>query len=99
MNKFSDFNIAVPQRNFVGDKIKIDRLLNRPIIVHDYKIEKSKFETTSGKRLHMQIEVNGNKHVVFSGSVYLMDMIEKIDKSGFPFETTIVKQDDHLQFT
>jgi hypothetical protein len=46
-----------------------------------------------------QIESDGSKRVLFSGSSYLMDMIQKVPKEGFPFTTTIVKNNEHLEFT
>jgi hypothetical protein len=98
MQKFSDFNITATTKGFTGDKIKIDRILNRKIIVHEYRIENSKYEG-KGKCLHLQIELDGSKKVLFSGSGNLIDMIEKVSKQSFPFETTIVKDDERLIFT
>ena len=100
MKQFSEFGITPTIESFVGDKIKMDRLLNREITVHDYRIEESKFkEKGNGKCLYLQIELNGEKHVVFTGSAYLMDMIEKVAEADFPFKTKILKQNDHLEFT
>lgn len=100
MYKFSDFNIAAETKSFSGDKISIDRILNRSITVLDYKIETSKFEGKgNGKCLHLQIEINSLKYVVFTGSTYLMGMIEKVPAGRFPFETTIIKVDESYQFS
>ena len=99
MNTFKDFNITSSRVAFTGDKIKIDRILNREIVVHDYKIEKSKFEKASGKCLHLQIELNQTMHVVFTGSVGLMDQIEKVPRDKLPFKTTIVKENERFEFT
>lgn len=82
-----------------GDKIKIDRILNREIIVHDFKIEKSKYEKGNGRCLYLQIEVNQTKHVVFTGSAGLIDAIEQVPKSSFPFSTTIVRENERFEFT
>jgi hypothetical protein len=62
-------------------------------------VEPSRFEKGNGKCLHLQIEVNKTFHVVFTGSVVLMDMIEKVPKDKLPFITTIVKENERLQFT
>lgn len=87
-------------KNFTGDKIKIDRVVNREITVHAFKMEPSKFtEKGNGKRLDLQISLSGTMHVVFSGSVVLMEMIEKVPKDDFPFITTIEKINDHYEFT
>lgn len=98
MNAFSDFQITISQKNFTGDKIKIDRILNCPIVVADYKIEPSKYEG-KGNCLHLQIEHKNNKHVVFTGSKGLMDQIQKVPRDKFPFKATIVKENEMYQFT
>jgi hypothetical protein len=53
MNRFSQFNIKEPARGFEGGKIKMSRILNKEIVVHDFKIEESKVaafrEKGSGK--------------------------------------------------
>lgn len=100
MNAFKDFNITSSQKAFTGDKIKIDRILNREIVVIDYKIENSKFEKKgSGKCLTLQIQVGQTKHVVFTGSSGLMEQIEKVPKDKLPFITTIVKENERFEFT
>ena len=101
MTSFKDLNITADHKGFTGDKIKIDRLLSREITVTAFKIEPSKFlDKGNGKRLTLQIELLGNRHVVFTGSGVLMDLIQKVPKEAFPFTTTIQKQnDDSLHFT
>lgn len=96
MNKFKDFGIKVTLPAFTGDKIKIDRVLNREITVLDYKIETSKFK---GKCLYLQIELNNTRHVLFTGSNSLMDAIQQVDRKKFPFITTIVRENERFEFT
>lgn len=100
MKEFSQFGIKSESQRFIGDKIKIVRILNRKIVVLDYRIEKSKFgDGGSDECLHMQIEVDGTRHVVFTGSRNLLEVIQKVPKSDFPFSTTIVKENDMYEFT
>ena len=100
MKDFKSFNIKPETKSFEGDKIKIERILNKQITVSDFKIEESKYKDKgNGKCLCIQIENDGSKRVLFSGSSYLMDMIQKVPKEGFPFTTTIVKNNEHLEFT
>lgn len=100
MKRFSDLGIQTQVKSFEGDKISPESVLNRSITVLEYKIEDSKFtEKGNGKCLHMQIEVNNEKRVLFSGSGYLMDDIRKVSKSDFPFVTTIVRVNKRFQFT
>lgn len=96
MNSFKDFGITPATKGFTGDKIKIRKLLNKKIIVHDYKIEQSKFE---GTRLDMQVEIDGERHVTWTSSKFLHDTIQQIDKSRFPFETTIIEVNESFQFS
>lgn len=97
MKKFSDFNITVTQNAFTGDKIKISKILNRPITVHAFKLENSKM--FKGECLHLQIDLNGNKHVCFSGSTKLMEQIKQVPESGFPFQTTIICENEMYLFS
>lgn len=100
MKNFNEFGIKLNTKVFTGDKIKIGRVLNREIIVHDYKIEDSKYnDTGNGKCLHLQITKDGAKHVVFTGSLYLMDQIVLVPAEGFPFTTTIVEDNERFQFS
>lgn len=98
MKKFSEFGIKTISDSFTGDKIKIDRVMNRLITVCDYRLEDSKFG--EGKKcLFIQIELDGDKRVIFTGSRNLMDMIERVPKPEFPFEATIIKDNDRLIFS
>ncbi len=100
MYQFNQFNIKAPSKGFEGDKIKIERILNREIVVHDFKIEKSKVKTYQEDRcLHVQISLNGQKHVLFTGSACLIEQIEQVSKSNFPFTTTIIKDNQKFIFT
>ncbi|PQJ09520.1 hypothetical protein CJD36_019980 [Flavipsychrobacter stenotrophus] len=97
MKTFSELNIKSEREHFTGDKVKIGKVLNKQIVVHDYKIQNSKY---TDKCLHLQIEVNNSKHVVFTGSKHLIDVIQKVSKDNFPISTTIVENDDgSFQFT
>jgi hypothetical protein len=96
MKKFSDFKIKVENSGFVGDKIKITKVLNREIKVHGFKVDASKYNT--GNCLSIQIEIKGVKHVVFTGSRGLIELIQKVPKDGFPFLTTIIQENEMYLF-
>lgn len=98
MKQFKDLGITSSAKNFVGEKIKIERLLNKEIIVMAFRIEPSKYQQ-QGKCLWMQIEIAGEKRVLFSASGILIEMISKVPDDGFPFKTTIVKINDHFEFS
>lgn len=97
MKKFSDFNIAISTNTFIGDKVRISKILNKKITVHAFKLGPSKH--FKNECLQLQIEVNGNKHVCFSGSTKLIEQIQQVPKSGFPFEATIEDDNGMYLFT
>lgn len=47
----------------------------------------------------LQIELEGVKRVIFTGSLNLMNTITQIDESKFPFQTQIKKINRTFQFT
>jgi hypothetical protein len=81
----------------------IEHERNREIVVHHFKLEDSKVkafqEKGTGKCLHLQISFDNRKHVVFTGSTGLIEVIQKIPETGFPFTTTIVEENDRYLFT
>jgi len=99
MKTFKDFNITPSVDGFTGDKIKTDRILNRQIVVHDYKIEDSKYGEPGKKCLHLQISIGETKHVVFTGSKTLINLIQQVSKQDMPFKATVIKDNERLIFT
>lgn len=101
MKNFKDFTLAPAEQSFVGDKIKMSKILNKEIVVLDYKSTDSNYsDKGSGKCLHMQIQVDKEKRVVFTGSKKLLESIVQIPKSDLPFTTTIIETDNEaFQFT
>ena len=100
MKQFKDFGIKTDlQQCFTGDKIKINRILNKEITVLDFRIEDSKYGTGGDKCLYIQISMGDIKHVVFTGAKALMDTIQKVPKTDFPFTTIIVKETERYEFT
>ena len=94
VKSFKDLTINKPtQAHFTGNKIKIKKILNLPIVVHDYKIGPSKYD---GNCLQMQISLNDTKHVVFTGSKNLMDIIQQVQPQDLPFTATITQDDNEM---
>lgn len=98
MKNFKDFDITPVIENFVGDKIATSKLLDKEIIVKDYKVRPSKFEG-KGDRIDIQIEYKDEDRVIFTGAKYLMQTILKVDKLNFPFKTKIIKNGEHYEFS
>lgn len=100
MKRFSDFNIKPSHGRFIGEKIKMYNVLNREIIVHDFKVNDSKFKESNSKEcLYLQIEIEGAKRVLFTGSKVLVSMIKNVPKENIPFKTTIIKEGETFQFS
>ncbi len=100
MKQFKNFKIQPNSTSFEGDKIEMYQVLNKQIIVYDYKIEPSKFTGKgNGKCLHLQIGFENKKRVIFTGSGKLMEAIEQVSKDDFPFETIITKENKKTLFT
>lgn len=92
MNKFSDFNIDNNfSSSFFGDKISIEDVLDKTIIVTNYNIGDSKFKNKNC--LKIQIEYNSNNRIIFTGSKNLINIISKVNKDKLPFETKIIKKE------
>lgn len=47
----------------------------------------------------MQIELEKQMHVVFTGSDVLLSIIKQVPETEFPFQTTIMKNGEHFEFT
>ena len=95
ITNFDELGIEPPATSFVGNSIDVQEILNTPIIVHDYKIGPSKYPKTGHPdRLDLQIEIEGNKRLVWSGSNALISMAKKIPKDKLPFRTKIIKEKD-----
>jgi hypothetical protein len=99
VKQFNQLGIKPVLPSFTGDKIKITRILNKEITVYEYKIDNSKFDKGNGKCLVLQIAVGDTRHIVFTGSTVLMETIQQVSKSDFPFKTTIVKDNERFEFS
>lgn len=103
MKNFSDLNIIIKTDKFVGEKIKIKKILEKEIIVHDFKINDSKiYKSGDGNYkecLCLQLEINNEKHILFSSATTLIDAIKMVNKSDFPFKTIISENNEHYMFT
>lgn len=100
MKSFNDFNISITTKSFVGDKIKMSKILGKEIIVHHFKIEDSKcFKGNADKCLKLQITFNGESRIVFTGAGGLLEMIQQVPEDGFPFTTTIIEENERFKFT
>lgn len=96
MTNFSELGIKPNRQGFTGDQIKIKKVLNKEISIKGFKIVPSKF---SGDCLHLHIELGSIEHVIFTGSIILMDQVKRVPTENFPFKTTIVENNEGFEFT
>jgi len=96
MKNFNEFNIELKQDYLVGDKIKIDKILNREITVEAYKITDSKYEG-KGLCLHLQFSIQESRYVCFGSFSRLIEQIKQVPE--FPFKAIIVKENNIIKFT
>ena len=101
MNRFGQFDVKVNTQCFVGDKTRIQKVLNKEIIVHAYKLEPSKHvkDKGTGQCLHLQISFDDEKRIMFTSAIGMIEAIQQIPKDQFPFTTIIKEEDKRLYFT
>jgi hypothetical protein len=98
--RFSDF--AAKDGSLDGTKIKLDDVLNKEILVLDFRVSPSKYQRqNTSECLTIQFEFTdapGVHHVVFTGSTVLTKTLQQY-KDNLPFITTIRKVDKFYKFT
>lgn len=96
MERFSDF---ANEQALDGEKMRIDDIVGKEISVLAYEIHESRYKkNSSAKCLKLQFEVDGKRHVTFTGSQVLMRQCEHY-KEHLPFIATIVKPDKYYSFS
>lgn len=97
MKRFGDFGV---QEGFiVGDKVKIEEILNEEILITGYTIKESKYnKNKSGKCLTLQFDKADTKQIIFTGSDILIGQIEKYH-TEIPFLTTIKRINNFYTLT
>ena len=85
----------VKTKKFVGKKVTIEKMLNKPIIVQDYKITQSKYN--SGSLLTLSIYYQEKPYILFTGSSYLINDCKKYYNCML-FATKIIYTNRHYSF-
>ena len=98
MKNFSDLGIKPSKKMFIGDKIKINRVMNREIVVNGFEIRPSKYPDKGKDALVLQIEFEGESRIVFTGSKVLIDQILQVGTEDFPLKASIVQNGEHYEF-
>ena len=95
MKRFSEF---ATEQTVDGDKVKLDDILNKEIVVTGFNVTQSKYQNNGKNCLKLQFEHKGIKHVLFTGSNVLINQIERYQKE-IPFISTIKKVDKFYTFS
>lgn len=92
MKKFSDF--AKEDLPFAGDKVRINDILNKEIIIVKYHVRPSKYKDKVSEYAIVQFKETeeGETKVFFTGSQVIIDMLRRYEEE-LPFATTILKID------
>jgi len=90
MNKFSDF--AAEETQLDGEKEKVDNILDKEIIIKNFRLQNSKFKNKSGQYATVQFcKGKENKtFIFFTGSDVLVDQLQRY-KEKLPFAVIIKK--------
>jgi len=96
MERFHEF--AEESGPLDGDKVRIDDVLNKELIITGYKIKESKYPKSGPKCLTLQVVLDDKKYVLFTGSVVLLEQMEKY-QDHLPFIATIQKIDRYYTLT
>ncbi len=97
MNNLRD---VVPEKpRLEGDKVKIEACLNKKLVFTGWVIAPSKKEK-GNLYMILQYEEDGNKYVIMTGSVCLIQDVQLYEaKCGHvPFTSTIIKKDKAYVF-
>jgi hypothetical protein len=82
-----------------GTKVKLDDIVNREILVLDYRVKSSHYKKANCEFcLTLQFKLDDKTSVMFTGSNVLRDQMERY-KIEMPFITTIKKIDRYYTFT
>lgn len=83
-----------------GEKMKINDILNREILVIGYRVKKSKYGNGNGdgRCLTIQYELDGRRYVTFTGSAVLAEQCS-VYASEMPFVAVMRKIDRYYTFT
>ena len=95
--RFSDF--AEEEAALSGEKIKIDDVIGKDIIITGFKVTTSKYKKSNAEScLKLQFKMGGVEYVLFTGSNILIEQIQKY-KEHVPFSAQIKCVDKYFTLT
>lgn len=97
MKQFSELGI-ICKKSYVGNKVYIENILDKKIIIEFFQIGASR-KNDGTDCLKMQVTIDEQPNVIFTGSTFLMNVIKQMQPEDFPVETTIIKKNRHYEFS
>jgi hypothetical protein len=97
--RFSELNVKVNYTRLIGQKQNLRNVLEKEITVHAFLIKPSKYPGKSDRCLYLQYNHEGKMYVSFSIAKYLMETLECLPETAFPFITTISNKNEIYEFT
>ena len=101
MLKFSDF-AADEELPIDGEKVRIEAILNKSIVITKYKIRNSKYKKDNCDKCatvqFYEAESPDRKEIFFTGSNVIIELLEKYGDK-IPFETIVKKIDKYYTLT
>lgn len=85
MERFGDF-VDNDEKPFSGDKVRLNDLINKELIILRYKVRPSKYKDKSDRCATVQFKYdeNGEEKIFFTGSSVIISQLEKYNEK-LPF--------------
>lgn len=99
LQRFNDF-ASDDEKPLDGEKVRIDSILNKEIVISAFKVKMSKFKDHGEKCATVQFyeEPDERRRIFFTGSGVVIGMLEKYEDK-IPFITTVKKIDKYYTLT
>ena len=85
----NDIGIKI-EREFEGDRIKIDQLVDRKVDVLNFRIKPSK-QKPGTECLELQVRFEGKKRFVMGNYTFLIQFLREIDRKYLPLEECVIR--------
>ena len=103
MKAFSELGVTL-NRRFDGDRIRIEKIEGDEIIITDFDIRASKLKKENdpnwkperGECLYLQLEIRGQKRVLWGNYKFLIEQIKQITHDMLPIKAKIVNEHGYV---
>lgn len=103
MRAFAELGVKL-ERRFEGERIRIEKVEGDPVIVLDFEIRQSKlkrendphWDGSRGECIYLQIELNGQKRVLWGNYKFLIEQLKQVSAGALPFQATIVNEHGYV---